>query len=109
VDRAFVKWCFTVECEMPRLWAVTDLALLVSPEPALARALPIRDASTMTTWSYLAAAAPDLAAIGRGLIYGREIGEALLATVGDDEPPRTSRYCPLDDRSQTTSRRSHPC
>ncbi|HEX5013334.1 MAG TPA: hypothetical protein VFV72_04170 [Candidatus Limnocylindrales bacterium] len=42
----------------------------------------------MNTWSDLAAAAPEIAEAGRRLIYRREIGEALLATVRDDEPPR---------------------
>jgi hypothetical protein len=42
----------------------------------------------MVTWSAFAAAAPDLAEAGRRLIYRREVGEALLATVRDDEPPR---------------------
>jgi len=42
----------------------------------------------MVTWSELDAAAPDIAAEGRRLLYARGDGEALLATVRDDEPPR---------------------
>ena len=42
----------------------------------------------MVTWSTFEAATPELAAAGRRLIYRREVGEALLATVRDDEPPR---------------------
>ena len=42
----------------------------------------------MVTWSELDAAAPDIAAEGRRLVYARGDGEALLATVRDDEPPR---------------------
>jgi hypothetical protein len=42
----------------------------------------------MATWSSFEASAPQLADAGRRLIYRREIGEALLATVRDHEPPR---------------------
>jgi hypothetical protein len=42
----------------------------------------------MVTWSELDAAAPDIATAGRRLLYARGEGEALLATVRDDEPPR---------------------
>ncbi len=42
----------------------------------------------MTTWTEFAGAAPAIAAEGRRLIYARGDGEALLATVRDDEPPR---------------------
>jgi hypothetical protein len=42
----------------------------------------------MATWSEFAAAAPDIASETRRLIYARGDGEALLATVRDDEPPR---------------------
>ena len=42
----------------------------------------------MATWAEFAAASPDLAASGRRLLYRTEIGEALLATVRGDEPPR---------------------
>jgi len=40
------------------------------------------------TWSEPEAAAPDLACEGRRLIYARGDGEALLATVRDDDLPR---------------------
>jgi hypothetical protein len=42
----------------------------------------------MTTWTDFAAAAPELAEAGRRLIYRTSTGEALLATVRGDEPPR---------------------
>src|ERR1700675_2104490 len=42
----------------------------------------------MTTWAGFAAAAPDIAAEGRRLIYARGDGEALLATVRGDDLPR---------------------
>lgn len=42
----------------------------------------------MATWAEFAAAAPELAAEGRGLLYARGHGEALLATVREGEPPR---------------------
>jgi hypothetical protein len=42
----------------------------------------------MVTWSELDAAAPDIAAEGRRLLYARGDGEALLATVRGDESPR---------------------
>jgi hypothetical protein len=60
----------------------------MTSQPALARARAIPDHSTMTTWSDFAAAAPEIAAAGYRLIYRTEIGEALLATVRGDEPPR---------------------
>jgi hypothetical protein len=40
------------------------------------------------SWADLAAAAPELAEKGRALLYRTGSGEALLATVRDDEPPR---------------------
>ena len=42
----------------------------------------------MASWSEFAAAAPDIAAEGRRQFYRTETGEALLATVRQDEPPR---------------------
>jgi hypothetical protein len=44
----------------------------------------------MTTWAEFKAAAPDMAAEGRRLMYRGEGGggEALLATVRDGDPPR---------------------
>ena len=42
----------------------------------------------MVTWADLAGAAPEIASEGRRLIYARGDGEALLATVRGDDPPR---------------------
>ena len=42
----------------------------------------------MVTWAEFSNAAPDIAAEGRRLIYRGDEGEALLATVRGDEPPR---------------------
>ena len=42
----------------------------------------------MASWSYFAAAAPDIAAEGLRLILARGDGEALLATVRGDDLPR---------------------
>ena len=42
----------------------------------------------MVTWADLNAAAPDIAAVGRDLIYRGAAGEALIATVRGNEPPR---------------------
>ncbi len=42
----------------------------------------------MVTWDEFAAAAPEIAATGRRLIERTGIGEALLATVRADDPPR---------------------
>jgi hypothetical protein len=42
----------------------------------------------MLTWADFAAAAPELAEKGRALLYRTGSGEALLATVRADEPPR---------------------
>jgi hypothetical protein len=52
----------------------------------------------MVTWNAFAAAAPGLAEAGRRLIYRTETGEALLASVRGDEPPRIHPiYVPLID------------
>jgi len=40
------------------------------------------------TWATFEAAAPDLAAEGRRLMFRGETGEVLLATVSGDTPPR---------------------
>jgi len=40
------------------------------------------------SWADFAAAAPELAEKGRALLYRTGSGEALLATVRDDAPPR---------------------
>lgn len=42
----------------------------------------------MATWGEFTAAAPEMAAKGRALLYRTGGGEALLATVRDTEPPR---------------------
>jgi hypothetical protein len=42
----------------------------------------------MVTWAEFKAAAPDLAAEGRRLIYRGKSGEVLLATVREGDPPR---------------------
>ena len=42
----------------------------------------------MATWSEFAAAAPEMAADGRRLLYARGDGEGLLATVRGEAPPR---------------------
>jgi hypothetical protein len=42
----------------------------------------------MATWAQFEAAKPTLAAAGRRLLYRAETGEALLATVRGDDPPR---------------------
>lgn len=42
----------------------------------------------MPTWNDFAAAAPKLAAAGRGLLERTGVGEGLLATVRRDGPPR---------------------
>lgn len=42
----------------------------------------------MATWSEFDADAPELSAEGRRLLYARGDGEALLATVRGDSPPR---------------------
>ena len=42
----------------------------------------------MLTWAEFEAAAPEMAGEGRRLLYARGDGEALLATVRADDPPR---------------------
>jgi hypothetical protein len=90
----------------------------------------MRDAPAMINWTTLDAAAPDIAAAGRRLIFRTDVGEALLASVRDGEPPRIHPIYVaildgrlysfiirspkrtdygLDNRLQTTSGRSHPC
>ena len=49
---------------------------------------PDQEEREMLTWKDFAARAPELAEKGRGLLYRTGAGEALLATVRDDEPPR---------------------
>jgi Pyridoxamine 5'-phosphate oxidase len=51
--------------------------------------LPMSHAErTMVSWSTFEDANPELAEAGRRLVYRRPVGEALLATVRDGEPPR---------------------
>jgi hypothetical protein len=54
----------------------------------------------MVTWAEFADAAPEIAAEGRRLIYARGDGEALLATVRDDDLPRIHpiNVAIIDDR-----------
>ncbi len=42
----------------------------------------------MSTWGEFATEAPDIAAMGRELLYRTGHGEALLITVSGDEPPQ---------------------
>jgi hypothetical protein len=42
----------------------------------------------VVTWAEFSAAAPDMAAEGRRLLYSRRDGQAMLATVREDAPPR---------------------
>ena len=42
----------------------------------------------VVTWDEFSAVAPDMAAEGRRLLYSRGDGEALLATVREEDPPR---------------------
>jgi hypothetical protein len=42
----------------------------------------------LATWAQFEAAAPEMAAAGRALVYRTTTGEALLATVRGDAPPR---------------------
>ena len=54
----------------------------------------------MMTWSEFAAAEPDLAEIGRSLLFQFKVGLAFLATVRGDGAPRLHPVCPVlsDDR-----------
>lgn len=47
------------------------------------------------TWAELAAARPDIAAVGRRLLYSFDIGLGFLATVRADGGPRVHPICPL--------------
>lgn len=42
----------------------------------------------MVSWSAFARSTPELAEAGRRLLYRRSVGEALLASVRDNQPPR---------------------
>jgi pyridoxamine 5'-phosphate oxidase-like protein len=49
----------------------------------------------MVTWKNFAAAEPDLAAIGRQLLFQFKVGLAFLATVRRDGAPRLHPVCPV--------------
>jgi hypothetical protein len=49
----------------------------------------------MVTWGAFAAAAPDLAEIGHGLLFQFKVGLAFLATVRRDGGPRLHPVCPV--------------
>ena len=49
----------------------------------------------MVTWGAFAAAAPDLAEIGQGLLFQFKVGLAFLATVRRDGGPRLHPVCPV--------------
>ena len=54
----------------------------------------------MVTWKEFAAAEPDLAEVGRSLLFQFNVGLAFLATVRRDGAPRLHPVCPVlsDDR-----------
>ena len=54
----------------------------------------------MVTWKEFAAAEPDLADVGRSLLFQFKVGLAFLATVRKDGAPRLHPVCPVlsDDR-----------
>ena len=54
----------------------------------------------MVTWKELAAAEPELADVGRSLLFQFNVGLAFLATVRRDGAPRLHPVCPVlsDDR-----------
>src|SRR5437870_5318368 len=49
----------------------------------------------MVTWKEFAAAEPDLANVGRSLLYQFKVGLAFLATVREDGAPRLHPVCPV--------------
>src|SRR5205809_6807160 len=49
----------------------------------------------MVTWKEFAAAEPDLADVGRSLLYQFKVGLAFLATVRQDGVPRLHPVCPV--------------
>jgi hypothetical protein len=54
----------------------------------------------MVTWKEFAASEPDLAEVGRSLLFQFNVGLAFLATVRKDGAPRLHPVCPVlsDDR-----------
>jgi hypothetical protein len=67
----------------------------------------------VVTWKEFAAAEPDLADVGRSLLFQFKVGLAFLATVRKDGAPRLHPVCPVlsDDRLFVliipTSRKRH--
>lgn len=49
----------------------------------------------MVTWKEFAAAEPDLADVGRSLLFQFKVGLAFLATVRNDGAPRLHPVCPV--------------
>jgi hypothetical protein len=49
----------------------------------------------MVTWQEFAAAEPDLATVGRSLLFQFNVGLAFLATVRKDGTPRLHPVCPV--------------
>lgn len=49
----------------------------------------------MVTWKEFAAAEPDLADVGRSLLFQFKVGLAFLATVRSDGAPRLHPVCPV--------------
>jgi hypothetical protein len=49
----------------------------------------------MVTWTEFAAAEPDLADVGRSLLFQFKVGLAFLATVRQDGAPRLHPVCPV--------------
>jgi Pyridoxamine 5'-phosphate oxidase len=49
----------------------------------------------MVTWKELAATEPDLADVGRSLLFQFKVGLAFLATVRSDGAPRLHPVCPV--------------
>jgi hypothetical protein len=57
-------------------------------------AVPRKGDEFMVAWKEFAAARPDLAAIGKRLLYQYKVGYAFLATVRKDGAPRVHPVCP---------------
>ena len=49
----------------------------------------------MVTWSAFASAAPELASVGRSLLFQFKVGLAFLATIRSDGAPRLHPVCPV--------------
>ena len=54
----------------------------------------------MVTWKELAAAEPELAEVGRALLFQLGVGLAFLATVRGDGAPRLHPVCPVLSRDR---------